>query len=120
MKDHLRFADFPKTASFGGDVADLLETLREKETQKPYRGSMNPDGNPFARMSVQKMIQSFSEAHSGPHDLDILLGALDSFYGVEGDKKPDFLPAEYNEARQELEKLLQEKNQKSNAQIETK
>lgn len=115
MIDRFTPTEFPQRASFGGDVADLLETLKAKETGEPYKDSLNPYGNPFERMSsVEDMIRSFSSAHFGSHDLDILLQALDSFYEALNKKESKV----YATARQEVLKLLQKKAQAAGGQTE--
>jgi hypothetical protein len=70
----------PENISFGGDVADFIGTLKEMDTGKTYKDSINPYGNPFEGKSPQEMVKLFTSRHFGKDNLEILENRVDDYY----------------------------------------
>jgi hypothetical protein len=102
----------PERISIGGDVADFLGTLRERDSSERYENSQNPYGNPFEGKSVMEMVDLFSSRNQGIHNLEILRDRLDDFYGVNEKKsESEKPPATYFEAKTLVNKMIQHTKQ---------
>ena len=94
-------------SSFGGDVADFLGTLRQIETGETYWGSINPNGNPFEKMTPQEMIEYMQARY--PSSLDILSQRLDDFYGISRDNPNQNPPEVYQQTHAAIQAIIEKR-----------
>lgn len=99
----------PINPSIGGNVADFLGTLRSLETEKPYTGSFNPNGNPFDGQTIPQMVDTLYSMHPHKEDLAIASQRLDDIYGViPGRELPQNLSEHYSTAKKSIETRIHE------------
>lgn len=104
-------------ASIGGDVADLFGNLKRLDTKEEYRGSMNPNSDPFSGLnSAQEMVSLFAKSHA--NSLEILDQRLDDFYQVKKEVADQELSPTYLEAKNAVKDILSSQKESSTKNIE--